>query len=175
MNEVGEIKYDPTCSQRQTIKTAALNGCIAVVALFRGQTERDASVLLSHFPPYGDAYKAASNIRDAVTLQSVHDRKPDTIVIMAPGRWTKDDSTGFMIKKPYATVEPDIEGYKVALEASADTKVIIIGYTPDDSALQGYSLDPSLGTMTAAFYPSANGIPQLMVSAEGSTVPMLTL
>ena len=175
MNEVGDIKYDPTCLQRQTIDTSALNGCIAVVALFRGQTEGDASVLLSHFPPSGDANRAASNISDAATLQSAHNRKPETIVIMAPGRWSKDDSTGFMIKKPYATVEPDIEGYKLALKASADTKVIIIGYTLDDSALQGYSFDPTLGTMTAAFYPSANGIPQLMVSAEGSTVPVLTL
>ena len=171
MNEVCTINYDPSVS-RQAVGYSALYGCIAVAALFRGAGSYDASAILSHFPPSGNLNKSAANIAQAVSSQLAQGRKPEHVVIMAPGEWTKNETTGYWNETPYATVEPDIEGYKQVLGMADVTNMKVSAYIPDELALQGLSPDPYTGTILAEFYESSEGMPKLRVIVEGEAVPM---
>lgn len=125
----------------------------------------DASVMLSHFPPSGNAYKATHNIAQAVADQQIRGRKLESVVIMAPGEWAKDETIGFWVKQPYATVRPDIEGYKIALGTSDDLPVKTVGYIPEHSMVAAHH--PIRGTMLTEFYRDENEIPQVRVLVEG--------
>lgn len=171
MGHVGTVDYDPASGERQAIGTSALNGCIGVTALFRGEHPESAVAMLSHFPPSGDTNQSAMNIAPSVAAQQAQGRKPDSVVIMAPGQWAKDETTGYWVEKPYATVEPDIQGYKQALAAAGVADVKVMGYIPDDLALRGMAPDPNTGTMLAEFYKGSDNVPQLRVFVEGHAVP----
>ena len=120
---------------------------------------------MSHFPPSGNADNAAANIARAVAEQQAHGRTLESVVIMAPGEWAKDETTGYWVERPYATVRPDIDGYRRALGASGDLPVKTVGYIPEDPMIAAHH--PTKGTMLTEFYRDENKIPQVRVLVDG--------